>query len=69
MDNKQFQELSEKHSEIIEYMKEHDNIVYWYDANRTKNIGDLIFAAIPDVIQSYYETGTYMLNSEFINEL
>ena len=53
-----------EHKEIIEWMKERDGLVDWDDPDITPKILDLIFEAIPDVITSYCETETYMLNKK-----
>jgi hypothetical protein len=58
-------ELKQKHSVIIEFMKQHDGIIDWVDDDITPKISMLISRAIPDVIQSYCETETYMLNDNF----
>lgn len=58
-------ELKQKHAQIIKFMKAHDGIIDWIDEDITPEISDLIFDAIPDVITSYCETETYMLNNGF----
>lgn len=49
------------HTRAIEFMRAHDGIVDWTDADITDEIARLIRDAIPDVITSYSDTETYML--------
>ncbi len=57
--------LFSKHKRIIQFMQERDGIIDWIDEDITPEISNLINDAIPDVIQSYCETETYMLNGDF----
>ena len=65
MDSIKITELKIKHNKIIKFMQEHDGIIDWDHQDITPEISKLLFDAIPDVIQSYIYTETYMLNDEF----
>jgi hypothetical protein len=64
-DIEQIERLSRDHAKIIQFMKEHNNLIDWDNPDITKEMLNLIWPAIPDVIQSYCETESYMLNTEF----
>jgi len=62
------EELSKKHSFIIKFLQERNDIIDWDDKDLTPEIIGMIHDAIPDVVRSYCETETYMLNFDFEGE-
>ena len=60
--------LKRKHSKVIKFLNDRGGIIDWGDKELTPKLINMIHDAIPDVVQSYYETETYMLNEKFDNE-
>lgn len=53
-----------KHTKVIKFMQDHGGIIDWRDNDITLEIMTLINEAIPEVITSYSDSETYMLNDE-----
>lgn len=60
--------INKEHEIVIKFFKKHGGIIDWTDPSITPELSQLIFNSIPEVVRSYTETETYMLNKEFKKE-
>jgi hypothetical protein len=59
------QQEFERFIPLGKFFEKNDYIIDWV-SDRSKEISDLLWEGIPDIVESYCETETYMLTNKFL---